>query len=72
MRTRRAGVTQAKMMRQETLGRVREIGAVLREMDGARELDEELFGILVERIKVINLVQVEFVLRAGVGMVEVL
>jgi len=36
------------------------------------EFDEELFGMLVERIKVINLVQVEFVLHSGVGIVETL
>ncbi|WP_425057893.1 hypothetical protein [Sporomusa carbonis] len=39
------------------------------EMDGVREFDEELFGMLVERIRVINLVQVEFVLLpSGVGL----
>ena len=72
LRTRRAGVTQADMMRQETLGRVREINKVLRETDGVKEMDEELFGMLVERIKVINLVLVEFVLRSGVEVVEII
>ena len=72
LRARRAGVTQAEMMRQETLGRVWEIGKLLRELDGVRELDEELFVMLVERIRVINLVQVEFVLRSGVGVLELL
>lgn len=36
----------------------------------SESFDEELFGILVERIKVMHLVQVEFVLRSGVKMAE--
>lgn len=42
---------------------------MLRETDGVKELDEELFGLLIEWIKVINLVQVEFVFRSGVGVI---
>ncbi|MDT8900424.1 recombinase family protein [Anaeroselena agilis] len=72
LRSRRAGIMQAEMMRQEMRGRLREIAMVLRDMDGVREFDEELFGMLVERVRVINLVQVEFVLRSGVGVVEIL
>lgn len=72
LRNSRAGVTQAEMVRQETVSRVREIAKVLRGMDGAKEWDEEMFGILVEQIRVINLVQVEFVLRSGVGVTELL
>jgi len=72
LRTRTAGVTQAEMMRQETLGRVREIAKVLRETDGVGEWDEELFGMLVERVKVMNLIKVEFVLRSGVKVTEIL
>jgi len=41
-------------------------------MDGVQEFDEELFGMLVERIRVMNLVQVEFVVRSGVGVVEII
>lgn len=41
-------------------------------MNDVEEFDEELFGMLVERIRVINLVQVEFVLRSGVRVVEVI
>jgi site-specific DNA recombinase len=72
LRTRRAGVSQAEVMRLDTLGRVQEITRVLREMDGVKELDEELFGMLVERIRVISLVEVEFVLQSGIGIVEIL
>lgn len=41
-------------------------------MDSVQDFDEELFGILVERIRVLNLVQVEFVLQAGLGVIEIL
>lgn len=44
---------------------------VLRSMDMIGEFDEELFGMMVEQIKVINLVKVEFVLQSGVGVIEV-
>jgi len=40
-------------------------------MDMIGKFDEELFGMLVEQIKVINLVQAEFVLQSGGGIIEV-
>jgi len=51
---------------------VREINKVLRGLDSLMEFDEGLFGMLVERIKVLNLVQVEFVLRAGIVVVKII
>ena len=72
LKSKRSSITEAKIVRQETLGRMREIAKALRSMDMIGEFDEELFGILVERIKVINLVKVEFVLRSGVGIIEVI
>jgi site-specific DNA recombinase len=51
---------------------VREIDKVLRGLDGVTEFDEDLFGMLVERVKVINLVKVEIVLRSGIGVEEIL
>lgn len=71
LRSKRSSVTEAEIVRQETLGRMREITEVLRSMDTVGEFDEELFKMLVEQIKVINLVQVEFVLQSGVGFIEV-
>ena len=41
-------------------------------MDMIGKVEEELFGMLVEQIKGINLVQVEFVLQSGVGVIEVI
>jgi site-specific DNA recombinase len=51
---------------------VQEITKVLQGMDTVQEFDEQLFGMLVERIRVVNLVQVELVLRARVGVVEIM
>ena len=70
LRSKRSIVAQAEIMRRETLGKVQEIAEVLRGIDGVAEFDEKLFGMLVERIKVMNLVQVEFVLRSGTGVIE--
>jgi hypothetical protein len=65
-------LTPLEIARRETLERVREIDKVLRGMDGVPEFDEALFGMLAERVRVLNLVQVEFVLWAGVGIIEIL
>lgn len=72
LKNKRSSVTEAEITRHETFGRMRDITEVLRSMDTIGEFDEELFGMLVERIKVINLVQVEFVLQSGVGIVEII
>gem|GEM_PF-4314970 len=45
---------------------------MLRGMDSVQDFDERLFGILVERVRVMNLVQVDFVLWSGIRMAEVL
>lgn len=70
LRNKRASVTVAEDVRQETFGRMREITEVLQSMDTIGEFDEELFGMLVEQIKVINLVKVEFVLQSGLGLLR--
>lgn len=70
LKNKRSSVTAAEIARQETFGRMKEITEVLRSMDTIGEFDEELFGMLVMRIRVINLVQVEFVLQSGVGIIE--
>ena len=71
LRNQRAEVTQATMIRQDALDRVQEIAELLRSMDGKQDFDEELFGMLVENIRVLNLVQIEFVLQSGVRIVEI-
>jgi len=70
LKRKRSLVSEAEIMRQETLSRMKEITEVLRSMDTMGDFDEELFKMLVERIKVMNLVQVEFVLRSGIGIIE--
>lgn len=72
LRNKRARVTQDEILRQDTLDRVQEIAEVLRSMDGVQHFDEELFGMLVDRIRVLNLVQVEVVLQSGVVVTEII
>ena len=72
LKNKRSLVTVAEIAKKETLGRMRDITEALRSMDAIGEFDDELFGMLVERIKVINLVQVEFVLRSGIGVIEII
>lgn len=72
LRTSRAGITRAEAARQETTGRVRDIAKILQQADAAKEWDGELFGMLVEKIRVRSLVQVEFVLKSGVTATELL
>jgi len=70
LKNKRSSVTVAEITRQETFGRMKEITEVLRSRDMIGEFDEGLFKMLVEQIKVINLVQVEFVLQSGVRFIE--
>jgi len=72
LRDKRSVVTQAEIARWETLERVREIDKVLRGTETVADFDERLFGMLIERIRVMNLVQVEIVLQAGVAVIELL
>jgi site-specific DNA recombinase len=72
LKNKRWSVTGAEITRQEIIGGMRNITEILRSMDTIGEFDEELCGMLVERIKVINLVQVEFMLRSEVGVTEII
>jgi len=72
LKSRRVSVTQAETKQRETLSRVREITGVMRGMNSVPEFDEELFGRLVERVRVLNLVEIEFVLRSGVEVIVTL
>lgn len=72
LKTKRSSVTVAEISRQETLGRMRDITEALKSMDTIGEFDEDLFGMLIEQVKVIDLVRVEFVLRSGIGIIEII
>jgi site-specific DNA recombinase len=48
------------------------IDKALRGTDAAQDFDEGLFGMLVERVRVMNIVQVEFVLWAEIRALEIL
>jgi len=72
LRQQRAAFTQAEFKRKDTLARVREIEKMLRGQEIVKEFDEDLFTSLVERIRVKSLVEVVFVLKAGVKVREIL
>ena len=61
-----------EFMRKDTLSRVREIEKMLRGQEIVKEFDEDLFTALVEQIWVKSLVEVVFVLKAGVEVREIL
>ena len=72
LRQQRSSFTQAEFKRKDTLSRVREIEKMLRGQDLLKELDEDLFEALMEQIRVKSLVEVVFVLKAGVEVREIL
>lgn len=72
LRQQRSVFTQAEFKRKDALSRVKEIEKLLRGQDLLKEFDEELFAALVEQIRVKSLVEVVFVLKAGVEVREIL
>ena len=72
LRQKRSAFTQAEFERKDALLSVREIEKILRGQDVVKEFDEDLFTSLVERIRVKSLVEVVFVLKAGLEMREIL
>jgi site-specific DNA recombinase len=71
LRSNRSVVMQAKIVRRETLVKVREIDKVIWGRDGVRKFDEKLFVMLVEQVRVMNWLQVEFVLQSGIRVIEI-
>ena len=72
LRQQRSAFTQAEFKRKDTLARVREIEKMLRGQEIVKEFDEDLFAALVEQIRVKSLVEVVFVLKAGLEVREIL
>lgn len=72
LHNKRSVLTQAEITRREALDNVKDIDRILRGKDNVKKFGEGLFKVLVEHIRVLNLVQVEFVLRIGVGIIEIL
>lgn len=56
---------------EDTVSRVREIEKMISEQCLLKVFDDNLFSVLVERIRVKSLVEVMFVLKAGVEVREV-
>ena len=72
LRRERSAFTQAEFKRKDTLSRAREIEKMLRGQELPKEFDEDLFAALVEQIRVKSLVEVVFVLKAGLEVREIL
>lgn len=66
LRSQRLAYTKTEMECKNNYSRVRKIEKILNGHEMIKRFDEELFGGLVEEIRVISLVEVEFVLKTGV------
>ncbi|MCL0081563.1 hypothetical protein M1N64_04975 [Peptococcaceae bacterium] len=72
LRQQRMVFSQAEFKRKDALPRVREIEKMLRGQEVIKEFDENLFMELVEQIRVKSLVEVAFILKAGIEVLEIL
>ncbi|WP_069649000.1 recombinase family protein [Caloranaerobacter ferrireducens] len=72
LRSQRLAYTKTEMECKNNYSRVREIEKILNEYELINSFDEELFRVLVEKIKVVSLIEVEFVLKTGVMVREIL
>ncbi|MDK2800544.1 MAG: hypothetical protein PWP27_1191 [Clostridiales bacterium] len=72
LRSQRLAYTKTEMECKNNYERVREIEKILNGHEMIKKFDEELFGVLVEQIRVVSLVEVEFILKIGVVVREIL
>ncbi len=77
LRSKRLAYTKTEMEFKNNYSRIREIEKMLNERELIDSFDEELFRVMVEKIKVekikvVSLVEVEFVLKTGVVVREIL
>lgn len=72
LRSKRLAYTKTEMECKNNYSRVREIEKILNGHEMIKRFDEELFEVLVEKIRVISLVEMEFVLKTGVVVREIL
>jgi hypothetical protein len=72
LRSKRLSYKEAEIEYKNIYSRVKEIEKTLNRHDKIDSFDEELFRILVENIRVVSLVEVEFVLKTGVVIREIL
>ncbi|WP_231701852.1 hypothetical protein [Crassaminicella thermophila] len=72
IRSQRLVYTKNEMECKNNYSRVREIERILNEHEPINSFDEKLFRVLVEKIRVVSLVEVEFVLKIGVVVREIL
>jgi DNA invertase Pin-like site-specific DNA recombinase len=72
LRSQRLAYTKTEMECKNNYSRVREIEKILKGHELIKSFDEELFRVMAEKIIVISLVEVEFVLKTGVVVREIL
>ncbi len=72
LRSKRLAYTKTEMEFKNNYSRIREIEKMLNERELIDSFDEELFRVMVEKIKVVSLVEVEFFLKTGVVVREIL
>lgn len=72
LRSKRLAYTKTEIEFKNNYSRIREIEKMLNERELIDSFDEELFRVMVEKIKVVSLVEVEFVLKTGVVVREIL
>jgi len=72
LRSQRLTYTKTEMECKNNYSRVREIEKMLNSHELIKSFDEELFRVLVEKIRVVSLVEVEFVFKTGVVVMEIL
>ncbi|SHK30980.1 hypothetical protein SAMN02745883_01768 [Caminicella sporogenes DSM 14501] len=72
LRSKRLAYTKIEMECKDNYSRIREIERILNEHEIIEKFNEELFRVLVEKIRVVSLAEVEFVLKTGVVVREIL
>ncbi|WP_427340912.1 hypothetical protein [Caloranaerobacter sp. DY30410] len=72
LRSQRLAYTKTEMECKSNYSRVREIEKILNDHEIIKKFDEELFGVLVVQIRVVSLVEVEFILKTGVEVKEII
>ncbi len=70
LREKRAEISKRELEVRDGIKRVKEIEKIIRDSEVLEEFDEELFKVLVEKVVVVSLVEVEFVLGSGVVVRE--
>lgn len=73
LKEKKAGFDNTELIKKEGIQKVKEIEKILRDrQDIIKDFDRELFTQIVDKVKVISLVEVEFIYKSGVVVKEIL